>query len=608
MDFLLSDSRNALAKPPSLTLLAFVFWVVLAGSMLLHAVLHPEDVFYSTDDAMRLTEVRDLLAGQSWFDNTQYRMNTPFGLPMHWSRLVDGGVAALILFFRLFLDPKNAELGAIYLWPVLWLLPCFIAIARIGVRLGGYAIGVAALLLAVNCANVFGYFQPGTVDQDNVHMAITLWGVVFLLELELYPGAAMGLGIILAVNLAIGLETLPFVLTISAVAAYFWIAKGGAMAARVRNFGLVFAAMAAVLLLGATATIERLGTACDTYSALFGVLAIAGGAGLAALTLIPALNASLSRRMISILALGLALFALTLVTAPDCLYGPYAHVDPKLDRIWLSRIEEVLSPLATMGNEPGTFFSNYFYALIGFAASIAAAFLVERERRTPAIIMCVFAGLALAITTAEVRGMPFAIWFALPGMAATIMRLVVKYARSMAMAAAATIVALALFSNITFDIAGRYLIEGEVHAEKRIKTRDNAIECLEASAVTQLATLPRGRVAAMVDQGPIILMDSGHAVIGGPYHRNVRGIIDSYDLFTAKPEVGARILQERGIDYVMTCRSSPDYSFYLKQGGKDSLLSQIDQSRDPAWLARVKKSDPKQDVQIYRVLKDKLPI
>jgi hypothetical protein len=33
----------------------------------------------ATDDAMRLVEVRDLLAGQSWFDLTQHRLDPPQG-------------------------------------------------------------------------------------------------------------------------------------------------------------------------------------------------------------------------------------------------------------------------------------------------------------------------------------------------------------------------------------------------------------------------------------------------------------------------------------------------------------------------------------------------
>ena len=54
----------------------------------------------STDDAMRLVEVRDLIGGQGWFDLFQYRMDPPGGRSMHWSRLIDAPFAALILLLR----------------------------------------------------------------------------------------------------------------------------------------------------------------------------------------------------------------------------------------------------------------------------------------------------------------------------------------------------------------------------------------------------------------------------------------------------------------------------------------------------------------------------
>ena len=41
------------------------------------------------DDYLRLQQVRDWLGGQSFFDVTQYRVDPPRGLPMHWSRIVD---------------------------------------------------------------------------------------------------------------------------------------------------------------------------------------------------------------------------------------------------------------------------------------------------------------------------------------------------------------------------------------------------------------------------------------------------------------------------------------------------------------------------------------
>src|SRR5471030_1731840 len=78
---------------------AVFIWLCRVIQLALPAILHPASLALSTDDAMRLTEVRDLLAGQSWFDLTQWRMNAPFGLPMHWSRLIDAPIASLILLF-----------------------------------------------------------------------------------------------------------------------------------------------------------------------------------------------------------------------------------------------------------------------------------------------------------------------------------------------------------------------------------------------------------------------------------------------------------------------------------------------------------------------------
>src|SRR5882724_5758258 len=49
------------------------------------------------DSLLRLVEIRDLIGGQAWFDLHQYRMGPPGGFVMHWSRLVDAPIAAVIL-------------------------------------------------------------------------------------------------------------------------------------------------------------------------------------------------------------------------------------------------------------------------------------------------------------------------------------------------------------------------------------------------------------------------------------------------------------------------------------------------------------------------------
>src|ERR1700761_9209226 len=72
----------------------------------------------STDDAMRLVEVRDLVNGQGWFDLMQYRLDPP-GVLMHWSRIIDLPLAAGIVLLKPLIGQTNAEVAVLYLWPLL---------------------------------------------------------------------------------------------------------------------------------------------------------------------------------------------------------------------------------------------------------------------------------------------------------------------------------------------------------------------------------------------------------------------------------------------------------------------------------------------------------
>src|SRR5262245_48304044 len=72
----------------------------------------------SNDDAMRLVGVRDLLAGQGWFDLTQYRLGSAGSL-MHWSRLIDLPIALLLSFYQLFTNTPQAERLTMAIWPLL---------------------------------------------------------------------------------------------------------------------------------------------------------------------------------------------------------------------------------------------------------------------------------------------------------------------------------------------------------------------------------------------------------------------------------------------------------------------------------------------------------
>src|SRR5690606_10851247 len=71
------------------------------------------------DSLLRLVEVRDLIAGQGWFDLHQYRMGAAGGgLLMHWSRLVDAPIAAIVLVVTSVTGSQAVgETVALIAWP-----------------------------------------------------------------------------------------------------------------------------------------------------------------------------------------------------------------------------------------------------------------------------------------------------------------------------------------------------------------------------------------------------------------------------------------------------------------------------------------------------------
>ena len=120
----------AVEHAPALAVIAAVLIFAIAQ------IGHMADVFTTlklpdSDDAMRLVGVRDLLSGQAWFDSTQHRYLPPGGASMHWSRLIDGAVAGLILIFRPVAGATTAEALTVTLWPLL-LLVVFLSVLALG--------------------------------------------------------------------------------------------------------------------------------------------------------------------------------------------------------------------------------------------------------------------------------------------------------------------------------------------------------------------------------------------------------------------------------------------------------------------------------------------
>jgi hypothetical protein len=172
-------------------------------------------------------------------------------------------------------------------------------------------------------------------------------------------------------------------------------------------------------------------------------------------------------------------------------------------------------------------------------------------------------------------------------------------------AAIAFVVSLFAASGATYAYVAKQVTRSAPRAERYYERQDSWMKaCLSREALAPLARLPKGRVLAFVDQGPAVLAYTHHAAVGGPYHRNAAGILDTYAAFTGTPSDAARIVRRRQIDYVAMCPSAPDFAYYRRTGGDESLIAVLSRGRPVSWLVRDAASS--NGVQVYRVLPERL--
>src|SRR5690606_12810841 len=175
-----------------------------------------------TDDAARLVLMRGLVEGQGWFGGWLGRLQPPVGLDMHWSRLIDGGLAALYGPLAVFLPPDTAEFWTRLIWPLLWIFPLALGAVLAARRLGGStAILAAAIFIA--CLPVLIQFAVGRVDHHNAQMALAMLMLAGAASPERRWGAWLA-GISSGLMLAIGLEALIFAALAGAAIALRFVA------------------------------------------------------------------------------------------------------------------------------------------------------------------------------------------------------------------------------------------------------------------------------------------------------------------------------------------------------------------------------------------------
>ncbi|WP_158807084.1 hypothetical protein [Beijerinckia sp. L45] len=573
------------------SILAFgLYWAQLV------AVWH-SGTFFDTDDALRMVQVRGLLAGQHWYDLTVYGLDPPAGIYMHWSRTVDVPIALMIKVFGLFADQATAEKLARLGLPFLCLLGLFSGVAWLADTLFGRVARVPAIAATLLNGAAIVQFQPGRID----HHAPQIVTLVFLvgaaiLALDL-PKAryAVLTGILIAVSFSISLENLPFIACLLGMLVAVWVWHGAAMDRMLRCLCAGLAAGLIPMFAATVAPDRWFSPVCDAFGAAHLGAGLIFAGGCAVLVMASARMPSRGLRLVGASVVALIALGFVATAYPTCLHDPFAMVDPLVRELWLSQVSESKPLLALAHATPMTTLLYIVPPTLGLAGIAIALIFGRGVAALRMILLVALIAIGIAMTFWQIRVlnsvMPLAVCGALP-LAVALHARATRQGRELLAGLALGLVF--PFTAMAWAIA--------LPDDSAPAARAGTDTCLAAAAFDGLRDLPPGSVVAPVDAGSFLLVHTGLTAFAGPYHRDNDGNRFMFDAFLAAPDAAYRLLAARDATYLMTCPSLGQTKS-LAARAPNSLAAALEAGRIPPWLEPVMvKNTP---YTVYRIRHDK---
>lgn len=552
------------------------------------------------DDTMRLVMVRDLMAGQGWFDMTQYRLGLDGGTFMHWSRFIDLPIANLIGFFSLFVEQPRAEALALAVWPLMLVVPVLFFMGLAGHRLGGAAAMHATLILTTIFVVALNRFQPGSIDHHNVQLAIIAGIAAMLLDLGLRARDHAAAGALAGFAIAIGAETTPLIGAVCLVVALRWLWLGPAFRAAAAAFGLALAATVTLAFFATVAPSRYTQVTCDSLSYGFYALATFGGAMLFLVASLTS-NRAFGGRLAALAVGGAVIAVAVLVIAPGCLANPLDTLDPLLKTFWLSGVIEAQSAVAQFRLEPASIGTYYAPALLALVVCL------WRIRRGEAVgghlTMLALIGVAFAVSLIQIRGAIFSnLLSALPlGLAiADLRRASNAHPKNLGLGLAFAGLTLAAVPA-TWALAGA-LLPGRSQEQLQAGLAGTAkvrAACTAQSSIAPLAGEPAGVVSGPSNLGVQILRYTPHRVLSAPYHRNQGGMLTELHIGLSNPHQAEAFLRGAHVTLVAFCADDTQ-TRDLAKAEPEGLYADLLKGRVPDYLEPIAGTE-NAALQLFRV-------
>lgn len=566
------------------------------------------------DDQMRMLQVRDWLAGQSWWDITQYRMNAPDGGDMHWSRLVDVPLGAVLTILTPFLGQSLAEQTTAAIVPLFTMGVIMALYAAAARRIFGPVVALVATGLLVTIIPFTAQVIPMRIDHHGWQLACFAAALWALFDRKAWLGSAVVLGLACALWIEISVEGLPFAALLLGLSALAWVFPPLAPHPDGRRLHFPIAITSAALGTAGFFGITESWTSpnfCDALSPVH----IAALSAMAVVILAAVVLEKRSRifdsvyfRLIAGAVAASGGVAALLLIAPQCAGDAFAGLDPMVREYWFSRVPEGL-PLWSVQLDFAI--QQYAYMLAG---GVAFAFLGLWNRQLAAtdkirLAFLVFGAVVIGAWVS--RTAVYAMMLANIFLAAMLIHLFAAAERqtNLVLRMALRIIALLLaMPNLSAQFVLNQVNAAEAKADPiaerfNINFEKQALLCQKTASAAALDRLPPSVIMAGLDTNPAILQFTKHRVVASGHHRNQAAMADVIRTFVGSEADAAQIIGARNIGYLVTCDGSFELELY-QRSAPHGFLAQLRRGNVPPWLRQRANIGP---FQIYEVQSTVLP-
>ena len=559
--------------------LLYVAFIIASRWNLIQAFALPD-----TDDNLRLAQVRALLGGQGWYDLVQHRFDVAHGgANIHWSRLVDLPLAAIILLTKPLFGGADAERIAVAFAPQIPLLLLMVSLALTMKRLvndRAWPLPVIGLLCAYS---TIAMFAPLRIDHHGWQLAFLALAVSAMADPKRARGGAV-LGIATGLSLSVGLEMLIYLALLGGATVLLWVADRDQRRRLAAYAAALVATTGAGFLIFASEA-NRLAV-CDALSPVWLSDAAVGGAVM--LLLAACKLDSWKARLAAAVAAGVTVAAFHALAWPNCLQR-LEGVSPEATELWLNHVREARPFYRHAWKIGATALALPVTALAGWILLVWRAWKSGPEHRdllhrTLAVALPGVASFVLLFW--QMRAAPAAQMMALPAATALIVFVAAPWFQSPKLwkhAAAILLVLLAFGAAIPL---GLRLAPGEKANPMRAKVATANRRCPSMAALAPVNQQPRGTVFSFIDLGPRLIVATHHDAIGGPYHRNDKAIADVMKAFRGDEAQAHRIIAEYRSDYLLVCPDMSTATIFMTEA-RNGFYGQLIDGRVPTWLRPV---------------------